>query len=274
MESRGILPTEVEAVVRLRFVLTAFAVAMVACSLGPERNLIDTSSATHYLPKAPYSPKGPYSSEVDPSAADADAVDTSTADGGAVFKVPVGTSPVRGPSDAWVTIVEFGDFQCPYCGAEEPVLNALLFDHPSDLRLVFKQFPLTAIHRYAEGAAIAAECAAEQGAFWLMHDLLFSNQGALESADLLNYAQAAGVDVTSWQQCLSTQPPRDAIGVDVVLGNSVAVDGTPTFFVNGLRIVGAVEASHFKPIISEAEASAQASGVPSGQYYNTVILGQ
>lgn len=97
-------------------------------------------------------------------------------DAGSLVKVPIGSSPIRGPVNAWVTMVEFGDFECPFCGEEEPVVEALLRAFPNDLRLVFKNFPLTSIHPYAEGAAIAAECAGEQGDFWPMHDILFANQ--------------------------------------------------------------------------------------------------
>ena len=96
--------------------------------------------------------------------------------------VPVGDSPVRGATTSWVTVVEFGDFECPYCGAEEPVLKQLLQDHP-EVRLVFKNFPLTSIHPHAQPAAIAAECALDQGKFWEMHDAIYRNQGTIFAGD-------------------------------------------------------------------------------------------
>ncbi len=195
-------------------------------------------------------------------------------DGSAPAKVPVGTSPVRGPSDAWVTTVEFGDFECPFCGAEEPIVEALLQAYPKDLRLVFKNFPLTTIHPYAEDAAVAAECANAQGDFWAMHDQLYANQGALESENLPTYAQAAGVDLKAWQACLTTQPPVDAIDADVALATSLGVEGTPTFFVNGEIVVGAVPQSQLQAVIEAARAQAEASGVPRASYYDKVILGQ
>ncbi|HXX66647.1 MAG TPA: DsbA family protein [Polyangiaceae bacterium] len=191
-----------------------------------------------------------------------------------LVKVPIGSSPLRGPIDAWVTMVEFADFECPFCGEEEPVVEALLQAYPADLRLVFKNFPLTTIHPYAEGAAIAAECAGQQGDFWPMHDILFANQNALESTNLPGYAQEAGVDVPTWQACLTTEPPIDAINADVALGTSIGVDGTPTFVINGQMIVGAVPQSELQGVIETSRAAAEASGVPSSEYYDEVILGE
>ena len=90
------------------------------------------------------------------------------------MRVPIGDSPQRGPADAWVTIVEFADFQCPFCAREAPVLEDALAPYGADVRLVFKHFPLASIHPYAQHAALAAECAGEQGMFWQMHDLLLA----------------------------------------------------------------------------------------------------
>jgi len=97
--------------------------------------------------------------------------------------LPVLDSPVRGPGDAWVTVVEFGDFECPYCGEEEPVVEELLAEGGSQVRLVWKNFPLAAIHPHAEDAAVAAECALDQGKFWEMHDAIYANQGAIFGGD-------------------------------------------------------------------------------------------
>jgi len=201
-------------------------------------------------------------------------MDGSTSEQGPIAKVPVGTSPVRGPSDAWVTMIEFGDFECPFCGAEEPIVEALVQAYPKDLRLVFKNFPLTTIHPYAEGAAVAAECAGAQGDFWTMHDLLYANQDALQSQNLPTYAKMAGVHVTAWQACLSTQPPVQAIDADVALATSVGVDATPTFFINGEMVVGAVPEATLQAVIEAARMRAEASGVPRASYYDKVILGQ
>jgi len=99
-----------------------------------------------------------------------------------VPKLPVGGSPVRGPSDAWVTVLEFGDFECPFCGEAEPILKQLLHDNTS-VRLVFKNFPLESIHPHALAAAIAAECALDQRKFWELHDAIYANQGAIFGGD-------------------------------------------------------------------------------------------
>jgi protein-disulfide isomerase len=200
--------------------------------------------------------------------------DGSRLDAGPIAKVPIGMSPVRGPEDAWVTMIEFGDFECPFCGAEEPIVEALVQAYPVDLRLVFKNFPLTTIHPYAEGAAVAAECAKAQGDFWKMHDLLYANQNALQSQNLSTYAKESGVDLMAWQACLATQPPVDAIYADVALATSVGVDATPTFFVNGEIVVGAVPEAQLQAVIEAARTRAEASGVPRASYYDTVILGQ
>jgi protein-disulfide isomerase len=195
-------------------------------------------------------------------------------DASSVAKVAVGSSPVRGAADAWVTLVEFGDFECPFCGEEEPVVEALLKEYPNDLRLVWKNFPLTNIHPYAQGAAVAAVCAGAQGDFWPMHDTLFEDQTALTSADLASYALEVGVDMGTWQTCIASSAPLQTIDADVALGTSVGISGTPTFFVNGVAIVGAVPQSELESAIDAARAAAEASGVPAAQYYDTAVLGQ
>src|SRR6266545_4761555 len=114
-----------------------------------------------------------------------------------LLKVPVADSPQRGPSDAWVTVVEFADFECPFCRSEEAVVADIESIYGRDLRLVFKHFPLTSIHPHAQAAAIAASCAGDQEKFWEMHDLLF--KGAIDDAALLSDAGRVGLDVTAWQ---------------------------------------------------------------------------
>jgi len=100
----------------------------------------------------------------------------------ACSQVPVLDSPVRGSTPSWATLVEFGDFECPYCGAQEPILRQLLADHP-EVELVWKNLPLTSVHPHALAAAIAAECAVDQGRFWEMHDAIYQNQGAIFGGD-------------------------------------------------------------------------------------------
>ncbi|HTP28635.1 MAG TPA: thioredoxin domain-containing protein, partial [Anaeromyxobacteraceae bacterium] len=136
------------------------------------------------------------------------------------LKVPVGDSPQRGSSDAWVTVVEFADFECPFCRNEEPILIDTESLYGADLRLIFKYFPLTSIHPRAQAAAVAAECAGEQGKFWDMHDLLFTT--ALDDATLLADArQVPGLDVPAWQVCIGTSASASRVAADVALATSL-----------------------------------------------------
>ena len=189
-----------------------------------------------------------------------------------LLRVPVGNSPQRGPSDAWVTLVEFADFECSYCRAEEPVITDLEAAYGADLRLIFKYFPLTDIHPHAEAAAVAAECAGEQGKFWEMHDLLLTTP--LDSGTLLADAQAVlGLDIEKWQAYLQTSEAASVVDADVALGLSLGVDGTPTFVINGVPVLGAVPEGQLRGAVEQARATAIASGVPRADYYDKVILG-
>ena len=197
--------------------------------------------------------------------------------GTAVLKVPVGTSPVDGPADAWVTVVTFSDFECPFCAHVQPTLAAVLPEFGGDVRLVFKHFPLS-MHRHARTAAVAGTCAHAQGRFWEFHDLVFGEQAALFGAAdfeaaLASVAARSGLDTQAWQAC-RTVPAADA-GVieDMTLGVRVGVSGTPTFFVNGSPLVGNQPASAFRTAIEAARTRARASGIPAAEYYDKVILG-
>lgn len=190
----------------------------------------------------------------------------------ALLKVPVGDSPQRGPSDAWVTVVEFADFECSYCRSEEPVLAGLLATYGADVRLVFKHFPLSAIHPHAQAAAVAAKCAGDQGRFWELHDLLFTT--ALDDATLLADAQqVAGLDVTAWQACLATPAAAARVAADVTLALGLGIAGTPTFVINGQEVVGAVPESNLRLVIDRARDTAVASGIPRAEYYDKAVLG-
>jgi protein-disulfide isomerase len=179
---------------------------------------------------------------------------------------PVGDSPTRGPADAWVTMVEFADFQCPYCGRATATLSDLEIAYPTDLRLVFKHFPLS-FHPHAMDAALAAECAREQDRFWEMHDLLFAHQARLEMTDLESYAGQAGVDLDVWRGCFASDAPRGRIAADKELGLEAGISGTPTFFVNGEVIEGAAPTADFRRLIDAVLATAEASGVAREDYY-------
>jgi protein-disulfide isomerase len=149
---------------------------------------------------------------------------------------PVSSEDHRaGPEDAPVTLVEFGDFECPHCGRAYPIVRQIQKVMGPSLRFVFRHFPLRQVHPHAERAAEAAEAAGAQGEFWGMHDLLFANQAALEDADLLAYASALGLDVDQFTSELESGRHAERVGRDFRSGVRSGVNGTPTFFINGVR---------------------------------------
>jgi Na+/H+ antiporter NhaA/protein-disulfide isomerase len=156
----------------------------------------------------------------------------------------VGVDPerdhVRGPLDAPVTVVEYGDFECPFCGQAEPVVRELLRDF-GDVRYVWRHLPLNDVHPNAQLAAEAAEAAAEQGAFWELHDLLLGNQAALRPRDLIGYAAQLGLDVERFTRALREHTGAGRVADDVDSADLSGVSGTPTFFVNGRRHHGAYD---------------------------------
>jgi protein-disulfide isomerase len=165
--------------------------------------------------------------------------------------VDAGDSPSQGPASAKVVVIEFGDFECPYCGAEEPIVEQMLSDYSGRIRFVFKEFPLTSIHPYAELAAQAALAANAQGKFWPYHDLLYANQSALARSDLDSYASSLGLDMTEFDAALDNGTYASAVAADVAQGTSLGVDATPTFFVNGVEVVGAVPYSTLQGVINQ-----------------------
>ena len=164
---------------------------------------------------------------------------------------------IRGPHDAAVTVVEYGDFQCPYCGRAEPAVRALLGD--ADVRFVWRHLPLTDVHPDAELAAQAAEAAGAQGKFWEMHDLLLAHQDHLRKPDLLRYADQLGLDVPRFQKELYSHAHLARVGHDVESADISGVSGTPTFFVNGRRQYGAFDAASLTSAVATARARAQVS---------------
>jgi Na+/H+ antiporter NhaA len=148
---------------------------------------------------------------------------------------------IRGNPDAAVTLVEYGDFQCPFCGQAEPAVRSLVGD--DDVRFVWRHLPLGDVHPEASIAAQAAEAAAEQGAFWEMHDLLLSHQDHLRKPDLIGYAEELGLDVELFGKQLYSHAHAGRVGQDVESADISGVSGTPTFFVNGRRHYGAFDAA-------------------------------
>jgi protein-disulfide isomerase len=162
---------------------------------------------------------------------------------------------LRGPEDALVTIVEYGDFECPFCGQAEPVVRELLAGH-GDVRYVFRHLPLTDVHPHAQLAAEAAEAAAQQGAFWEMHDLLFEHQGALEVRHLLRYAEQIGLDVERFRKGLHQRVGAARVAADVESADLSGVSGTPSFFINGRRHVGAYDIEALSAAVRAAKMRA------------------
>jgi Na+/H+ antiporter NhaA len=160
---------------------------------------------------------------------------------------------IRGPLDAPVTVLEYGDFECPYCGQAEPVLRELLRDF-GDVAYAWRHLPLNDVHPSAQRAAEAAEAAAEQGAFWEMHDLLLEHQDALGYRDLVGYAAELGLDVDRFEEDLRTRSGAGRIAQDVDSADLSAVSGTPTFFVNDLRHYGAYDIATLSAAVKAARA--------------------
>jgi protein-disulfide isomerase len=159
---------------------------------------------------------------------------------------------IRGPLDAPVTVIEYGDFECPYCGRAEPELRKLLRDF-SDVRYVWRHLPLSDVHVHAGPAAEATEAAAAQDAFWPMHDLLLTHQDALEPADLVRYAERLGLDVERFAADLGTRLAAERIAEDLEGADLSGVTGTPTFFVNGRRHYGPYDIASLSAAIRTAE---------------------
>ncbi|MCU1354547.1 MAG: oxidoreductase [Acidimicrobiales bacterium] len=148
---------------------------------------------------------------------------------------------IRGPKDAPVTLVEYGDYECPFCGMAHPVVEAVRARMGDELRFVFRHFPLATMHPHAQQAAEAAEAAGAQGLYWPMHDSLFENQRRLALADLVTRAIALGADVDRFEVELVRHVHLPKVQEDFLSGVHSGVNGTPTFFVNGLRYDGPVE---------------------------------
>src|SRR5207253_6305802 len=173
-------------------------------------------------------------------------------------KISLENQPQRGPRDAKVTIVEYSDFECPFCARVYTTLeNDVLKDYGDKVRFVFKNFPLTAIHPWAGDAALAAECAFQQGndKFWTMYNGLFSKQGEITKDNLAGkaaeIAEAGGLDVAKFKECLEGKKSLDAVKADESEATALGVNSTPTCFVNGRRLSGAQTYEGFKQLIDQ-----------------------
>jgi protein-disulfide isomerase len=167
------------------------------------------------------------------------------------YDIPTDGYPSLGPDDAAITIVEFSDFQCPFCRRfYTDTYHALLDAYPGKIRFVYRNLPLTSIHPNAMPAAVAAMCANDQNAFWDYHDKLFSSE-VLDETTYIQYAADLGLDADAFTACLSSGKHDDFIKQDMDFSLGLGVQSTPTFFVNGLAIVGAQPITNFKQLIDK-----------------------
>lgn len=163
------------------------------------------------------------------------------------IQIQIGESPTLGNPDAPVRVVEFSDFECPFCSRFALQEFSAVEEHvdAGNVEFVYKHFPLTQIHSHALLAAQAAACADEQDAFWEYHDVLYRNQDALQADQLLGYADGLGLNTSSFRECLIDEQKKDLVLRDKQQGIDAGVTGTPTFFFNGRKVVGALTAEEF-----------------------------
>ena len=167
------------------------------------------------------------------------------------YDIPTKGFPTLGPADAPITIVEFSDYQCPFCRRwHEEVYEQLLAAYPGKIRMVYRHLPLTSIHPDAMGAAQAAMCAGEQDAYWPFHNKLFSSD-SLSQQTFLQYAQELSLNVEQFQTCITEEKYKDAIQADSDFAVNLGVRSTPTFFINGLALVGAQPLEVFQQLIDK-----------------------
>ena len=158
------------------------------------------------------------------------------------------TGPSKGPDNAPITIVEFSDFECPYCAKAQGALDEIMQRYEGKVRLVFRDLPLPG-HFKAPTAAAAAHCAGDQGKFWEMHDLLFNNRQAMDVADLKTYAADLGLDQGAFDTCLDSGAKAEIVEASAKAGAKLGISGTPAFFINGRILSGAQPVERFVEII-------------------------
>ena len=172
-----------------------------------------------------------------------------------VVQVAYDPARVKGNVDAPITIVEFADYQCPFCSRVQPVLKEVLAKYPSKVKLAYLDFPLATIHAHAEMAAEASRCALAQGKFWQMHDAMYADQSKLDEADLIKTAAGVGIDQNSFASCLKSSKHKAVVQQDVQTGSEAGVNGTPTFFINGEFLSGVKSDADFTQIIDRKLAA-------------------
>lgn len=163
-------------------------------------------------------------------------------------EVSADDDPFLGAEDAPVTIVQFAEYQCPYCGTAGEVVDEVLKNYEGKVKMVYRDFPLS-FHSRAVPAAVAANCAGEQDKYWEMHRLLMSNQRALEENDLVSHATALSLDLEKWNTCRADPAQEAEVNADMQAGAEVGVSGTPAFFINGIMLSGALPYERFQELI-------------------------
>jgi protein-disulfide isomerase len=161
---------------------------------------------------------------------------------------------IKGEKGAKVTIIEYSDFQCPFCGRAEPTIAKILETYGEDVVFAYRHFPLS-FHPNARPAALASECAAEQDKFWEYHKVLYANSNALSKTDLLKYADDLKLDAADFKSCLESEKYAKKVDADFAQGQADGVTGTPAFFINGELIAGAYPFDSFKQIIDRKLAA-------------------
>ena len=172
------------------------------------------------------------------------------------YDIPLGNDPSFGPQNAPVTLVMFSDYQCPYCRKwYSDEFKTLQSDYKNKIRFVYKDFPLSELHENAEPAALAARCAGEQGKYWEYQDLLFTSPQGLGSDALVSYARGLNLNATSFSDCVSSQKYKTQVEADYEFAANIGVQSTPTFFINGLALIGAQPIEVFKQAIDQELAA-------------------
>jgi protein-disulfide isomerase len=187
--------------------------------------------------------------------------------------IPVGKSYSKGPATAPITIIEFSEFQCPFCSRVNPTMKKIQDTYGDKVRIVFKHNPLP-FHKDAPLAARAANAAGKQGKFWPMHDVLFKNMKKLKPADIDGYAKGLGLDMAKFKVDVNSKEAKAAVAADMALAKKVGARGTPNFFVNGEQLTGAQPFSKFKVSIDKQLAAATAAtkaGAKPSQIYATMV---
>jgi len=168
------------------------------------------------------------------------------------YDIPTDGDPSIGPENAPITLVEFSDYQCPYCERwYKDVYSRLLVDYKDKIRFVYRDFPLYSIHPEAQPAAEAADCAGEQDAYWQFHDALFSRKNGLDASAYTMYASELGLNVDQFTKCVSERRYKSEVDSDFEFASNLGVSSTPTFFMNGIAIVGAQPYEVFKQVIDK-----------------------